>query len=93
MESGREYDAREDIEAGVRIPVLVQEKHGPVLQGDDAATDSHRDIVEVPESLEEDSAQLARVSRLTVAAVKQTSNGNGGSTPSGLTKVFRPYLK
>lgn len=51
MESGREYNAREDIEAGVRIPVLVQKKHGPVLQGDDAATDSHRDIVEVPESL------------------------------------------
>lgn len=92
MESGREYNAREDIEAGVRIPVLVQKKHGPVLQGDDAATDSHRDIVEVPESLEEDSAQSARVSRLTVAAVKQTSNGNGGSTPSGLTNIGFPAL-
>lgn len=70
MESGREHNVREGIEAGVRIPVLMQKKHEPVLQGDDAATDSHRDIVEVPESLGVDSARAARVSCLTIAVVK-----------------------
>lgn len=38
MESGREHDAREDIEAEVRILALVQIKNDPVRQEIDAAT-------------------------------------------------------
>lgn len=37
MESGREYNAREDIEAGVRIPVLVQVNE--CMQNSKAAVD------------------------------------------------------
>ena len=46
MESGREHNAREDIEAEVRILVLVQMKNGPVLQETDAATPVTPNMVE-----------------------------------------------
>lgn len=56
---------------GGASPLIHSKLKGLVLQRDDAATDSHWDIVVVPESLGEDSA-TTRVSRPTIAVVKQT---------------------
>lgn len=78
VESGREYNAREDIEAGVRIPVLVQIKKWSCTSRVGCCNIRHTDYGGVNESLGYILRQCAGKGSLTTfAGVKQTSKERG----------------